>query len=1088
MRDGRNESACFSPSRGRGLSFAPAGRPPAMFPTGGFLCRIWRPKLAARLALVVVLSAAGLAAQAGEPAQQFLEALRARGYFDTALEYLDAMATSRLAPPEFRTVLPYERAITLLAAAQVERDAAVRERRLDEAETSLRQFVEQQSEHAQRVTAQRQLGALIAERARLKQERANRGAQQLGGNEARRLYEAAYQVFRELQENLAGLLNALPDEASVSGRAQAELIQRRDELRGEYVQTQLLAAAIREEMADTYPAGSDESNALLDEVAKQYLEIHQKYARRLAGQYALLYRGRVLKKRGQLKESLECFVHLLDSAQGGAEVRALKTETLPLAMECWLDPGLNNYGEAIKRGAAWVASARGAEERTPEWLRLRLLLAKAYLAQAEALAASGTTSKDARGAEQARGEARQLALFVSKHTSPFQAEAQEILVRLGRPALTKPPTPPSTFAEAKDAGREAVDALQTAALLSARVAESLAQEPDAQAKAALQGQLAEAEQTMQMARDEAESRLGLALRLAEASTDLEELNLVRYYLAYVYYTGSRHHESAVLGDFVARRYPASTSARDAAKIAFASYLRLFAESPETQREFATQRLISCAETLVQRWPDQPEAKDALERLVPLLAATGRFADAARFLALVPAGSPQRVAAEMLLGHALWSTYLREKSTPQPAQSGDNAAGDKPDAERLAQLRTQAEETLVRGLQGLPSAAGDSTAAVGALSLAQLYVETQRPEQAIGVLEHPQYGPLTLVAQKHESAQQAGFTEEAYKTALRAYIGALASADQPDQLIRKARGVMDGMENRLKDTPEGQQRLIAIYVGLAKDLETQLQQAEPQVKRALAKGFETFLTQLSEGAGELNILHWVAETFLTLGSSVANGRAPDTEALAYYERSAATFQKILERFALDDALKTQIRLRRAAALRGLQAFEQAIAALEEILKEKPLLVSVQVEAARTYQQWAATPGNAARYEQAMMGGPLDPETKRSTVWGWAKVAQTTASYPQFRDTFQDARYNLAVCRYNLALSQQGAAREQGLRAAETDIGLTFRLYGLGDEQRTRQYDALLKLVQQNLGKPVDGLRALTNDAAKKTGNSKPAKRP
>jgi len=57
-----------------------------------------------------------------EPARAFLEGLRARGYYDTALEYLDQMASSPLAPTEFKEALPYERGVTLIAAARTQRD------------------------------------------------------------------------------------------------------------------------------------------------------------------------------------------------------------------------------------------------------------------------------------------------------------------------------------------------------------------------------------------------------------------------------------------------------------------------------------------------------------------------------------------------------------------------------------------------------------------------------------------------------------------------------------------------------------------------------------------------------------------------------------------------------------------------------------------------------------------------------------------------------------------------------------------------------------------------------------------------------
>jgi len=421
--------------------------------------------------------------------------------------------------------------------------------------------------------------------------------------------------------------------------------------------------------------------------------------------------------------------------------------------------------------------------------------------------------------------------------------------------------------------------------------------------------------------------------------------------------------------------------------------------------------------------------------------------------------------------------LQDRAAGQSPSQAAGVAPAKPAADDLAHLCSQAETMLVRGLQAQSAGTVDAAVAAAALSLAQLYVETRRPAESLTLLEHPQHGPLTLIAKGDSLAEQPGFTEEAYKTALRAYIGALPTASQPDDIIAKSGQIMEGMKKRLGDTPEGRKRLIAIYVGLAKDLESQLQRAEPDVKRALAKGFETFLWQLSEGATELNVLHWVGETLLGLGASFGEGHSPDAQAQTYYERSAATFQKILEKFPLDDPLKTQIRLRRAAALRGMQDFETAAKTLEQILLEKPLLLSVQVEAARTYQQWAATPGQADRYEQAILGAAPHPATQRNTVWGWAKIAQTTASYAQFKETFQEARYNLAVCRYNRAQSQQGPERDQTLEAAERDIDVTQRLYGLGDEERTRQYDALLKLIQTSRGKPADGLRALTSGTPK-----------
>ena len=273
------------------------------------------------------------------------------------------------------------------------------------------------------------------------------------------------------------------------------------------------------------------------------------------------------------------------------------------------------------------------------------------------------------------------------------------------------------------------------------------------------------------------------------------------------------------------------------------------------------------------------------------------------------------------------------------------------------------------------------------------------------------------------------------------------------------------------TPEGQKRLVAIYIGLARDLEERLKQAPPEIKRSLSKGFEAFLRQLSSGSREPNVLNWVGETFLSLGAGSAQPGSLTDESKSYYGQAAAAFQKILEQPDLEASLQTRIRLRQAEALRRTHEYQPALDLLELILRENPLLVNVQAEAARTYQDWAAQPGEASRYERAMHGSGPDPQTKRRVFLGWEGIANMAASSPKFRDAFHEARYNLALCRLSWAESKSGAERNQLLEKAARDISLTFQLYGLGDEKTSRQYDALLKRIQKAQGKQPVGIAAL-----------------
>ena len=72
-----------------------------------------------------------------EPCEQFLQALRDRGYYDVALDYLEEMETSPLASAEFKSTLPFERAQTLIASTTRVRDLEILEERLGKAEVLL---------------------------------------------------------------------------------------------------------------------------------------------------------------------------------------------------------------------------------------------------------------------------------------------------------------------------------------------------------------------------------------------------------------------------------------------------------------------------------------------------------------------------------------------------------------------------------------------------------------------------------------------------------------------------------------------------------------------------------------------------------------------------------------------------------------------------------------------------------------------------------------------------------------------------------------------------------------------------------------
>src|SRR5690606_10946736 len=142
----------------------------------------------------------------------------------------------------------------------------------------------------------------------------------------------------------------------------------------------------------------------------------------------------------------------------------------------------------------------------------------------------------------------------------------------------------------------------------------------------------------------------------------------------------------------------------------------------------------------------------------------------------------------------------------------------------------------------------------------------------------------------------------YKTCLRSYIGALPAADDPTAMMDKAQAVMDTLSSTVGDDEEGRRKLIAIYIGLARDLQRTAELAPDADKDTLSTGFETFLTRVSAGTTEFNVLAWVAETYFGMGRGFDTGVGIlSAKASNYYQKSLVAYQKVLDRAGADPAI-------------------------------------------------------------------------------------------------------------------------------------------------------------------------------------------
>ncbi len=687
-------------------------------------------------------------------------------------------------------------------------------------------------------------------------------------------------------------------------------------------------------------------------------------------------------------------------------------------------------------------------------------LAQAYLQQAEAETSVSDKS-------QRQLAARRLAVEVAKRPGETQQQAQELLSQLGQTAtLPTAQVQAGTFAEALRAGQEILSQRQVAAGTVSLLGDRVGQITDPQQRREAETRLQAAQTQLQESDQKALAVFEQARLLADNETPLEDLNLVRFYLCTLHYYMQDYYEAAVLAGFLARHFPDSSEGRRCGSVALASLVRLYGDGTAPAVKSLTGAIQRTAEDHVRRFAGQPEAEDALVTLVSISVQAGRVEEAERYLQQLPEDSAKRGLAELATGQALWN-----RSFANPAANGDPAAAAQTDS-----LRQQAAALLTSGLQRSPNEPVTPAMVAAALSLAQYALQRGEPRQALEQLENPKYGPQTLAAQQHPLMQSAGMSQRASTLALLAYIAELPQAEAPDEVMSRAMAALEALKVAVGDDAAGQRQLAATYLALAQNIREQIAAALPAGRLALSAAFEQFLDRAAASATEESVLNWVAESYLGLGRSLAQADGQlNAKGQPYFAKAVAIYESLLQRatagqFKMDATARLATESRLAAAYRELGQFSEAMDQFARILTQQPNQVYVQLEAAKTLQQWGQQ-GRPDAYLLAIRGDRPDASGRQHTIWGYGRIARVVAANKTLGDVFHEARYRVAECRYEYALRQQQTEQQQAaLAEAERDIVLTARLYpDLGGEPRKAAYEQLLRKIQQSLGKKPTGLK-------------------
>jgi len=1021
-----------------------------------------RPPIRFALVLALILPTT---ATAKEQAEEFVKGLQARGLHELAIEYLEGLKTSPLADEATRRQIPYLRGVAFIEQSRQTTDPKARTRLLDDARKELEKYAEANPQSIEGAEAQLQLGAvqlargqeLVSQAAQLPKEKSFDSQRKDLAREARLRFAEARDTFQRAESTFSKELEKQPPAADPD--APEETGGKRQELRSRVAQLRYLAGQTQFESAQTYPPEADEFRKLHSTAAEELSAVYDEFGKLLAGLYARLMEGRCYQAVGNYQLAMGCYDEVIDKVKLVPTLRALVAAAVRRKAEVFI--AQNKFDEAIDACNGILADAHSDELKQPEWTAVRFRLAEALGKKAE-VASSSQQKKLAT-------EAREAYRLVAKMPGEFQLAARSAATnappKTARGAAAKKgekaepvQEEPKNFQAAYELGKDAL-ASYNAAKLAVPSAER--NNPDA---------IPELKQQMEEGKAEARKYFHLASELVEGDTDPKLLNEVRYYLCWLYWEAEDFYRAAVLGEFLARRYPDLPSATSAAKISMASYERLAnlaataSDDKQNRGDFELRRMAQMAELIARRWPNTEAADSAYGVLVGFAIRSGKTDDAERML---DQASPQtRSRLELLLGNALWSKYLEQSL----ASEGKDA-----DALALAKLKDTAVKYLHSGYEAAKKDSPMSEAGVTAgLCLAQAMLDDGNFADAIALLEAKDTGPLALIAGVNSENYRPQLAADIYKAALRAYV----SISPPQE--KKAIETMQALEKVVRaaggDDAKINDQLTRIYIGMGVALQKQMTDLRAAGKQReanrIADAFAKFLDGISQQQERAAwpTRAWLAQAYFALGTDQPKSSAVQPGVLSKTSRDNLTKSRDAYKNLVDDAAKDPqfppnetavlaARMQLGEAYRALGQYQDAIDVFSSILNEKETSLAVQRAAALTYQERGQRE-DPKFLENAIHGGIVLKSTGQNRIWGWLKISQATAraarTDEKFRDAFFESRLNVARCRYFAGMKLEGDAKLQDLIKAKQSIQSVAQLYpDLGGDKWKTEFDALME---------------------------------
>jgi hypothetical protein len=999
------------------------------------------------------------AVHAAEPFLDFVEGLRARGYYEYAVLYLEQLESRDDVPRDIQSVLDFEMGVTLARQARANGNEETRTQLFDRAEALLKQFAQKNPEHLQKAGADEERAMILMDRARsnirnaLLQKRNNEKNQlrqqaRAYVQSARTLYQSAHDSYDEAFQKFPSYVSP-DDKEEFAARNRAEI---------NYMKAQLNLAQCAFQEGRTYDSRDSEFTELLRRAADEYGAMHEKYRILGSGLLARMWQGRCFQEQEKIGEALGIYNELLEHPDESATMRRIKDQTLEFKLICLNHPDHHDHQQVIREANAWL-DANKKRWRTKAGLEIRWQ--RSLAAERRGMDSQLAEMRRGRYLRLALEDARELGLLPGEHKTEALAMTERLLV-----ALKRGPADPENFQAAMSAARNVVQKMRSLRVKIDQSGEGV--------------DVSELEANRDELLQQAVRLLTLALRLADSEADLAKLNSARYLLSHVYYLSGRNYDSAILGEFVGKslREKDPDSALHAAYLAMAAYLQAYNAEPPGKRSVELRQIERVCELITTSWPDSNRANDARMTLGRMYEQQNRSLDAAEIYRQVPPTAEQYATAQLAAAQSFWKVYVAAVAAPENSKP----AQDERDGWQEAAMQHFRNGIRLAQQQEAEDDGPRDDLITAKVGLAQILVGKGEYTEAIGLLSEPPHAVMQAV--RGAAAKQSGpkgigsqeFAGLCYQLLLRCYV----ATQQIDQALE----AMDELEQITEKTDDD--RVATVYLQLGRKIKEEIDRLakldQPRRLQEVRESFHRFLDEVFRRKDRLKYgaLLWIAETYTGLGEGMAGQNGEETD--RYFAKAAETYEAILNRGDISEARRFAVMLRLVSSQRQEGDFPRAEELIIELLDANNKSLAVQREAALLHQDWG-TSGEPKATEKlliAINGLPHKPGGSKADIWGWGQIAQRlrrVLDSGRVADTkrvdllnrIYRARYNVSWCRRQYGLAQNDSdKRNRAFRAARREIEAFARLHPNLDNTWVDEFNMLNRQLLGDLGEPVADL--------------------